>query len=49
METELTWKVMTTLLPEFVQWIVQKYGPLPEGPIKQTDYERFKKEYNGKT
>jgi hypothetical protein len=37
----MTWKELAVRYPEFVQWCVQKYGPLPEGPIDHRDYAMF--------
>jgi hypothetical protein len=37
----MTWKDIAVRYPEFVQWVIQKFGPLPDGPVKQEDYERF--------
>lgn len=41
----MTWKDVAQRYPEFVQWVVQTLGPLPEGPVKQADYERFRAAY----
>jgi hypothetical protein len=41
----ITWRVLAVYYPEFVEWIVQRHGPLPEGGIVQADYERFRDEY----
>ena len=41
----MTWKDLAEKFPEFVQWIVQKFGPLPDGPIEENDYNRFKEAY----
>jgi hypothetical protein len=43
--TNITWKHLAIQYPEFVQWIVAKFGPLPDGKIKQEDYERFAEAY----
>ena len=40
-----TWKDLAKAHPGFVQWVVQRFGPLPEGPIVQADYERYVAEY----
>jgi hypothetical protein len=37
----MTWRDIAQRYPEFAQWIVAKYGPLPDGEVTQTDYERF--------
>lgn len=39
------WHDVATWYPEFVQWCVAKHGPLPDGPVKQKDYDRLKDEY----
>jgi hypothetical protein len=41
----MNWKEFALLYPEFVEWIVQKFGPLPEGAIDEEDYNRFKLAY----
>jgi hypothetical protein len=43
----MTWRDLALRYPEFVQWAVQKHGPLPDGPIRQEDYERLKAEFEG--
>lgn len=49
---ELTWKDLVYKFPDFgppfVAWIVQRYGPLPDGPIKEEDYERFRAAYESR-
>lgn len=40
-----TWRDLATVHPEFVQWVVQTYGPLPEGEVKEEDYERYRQEF----
>ena len=40
-----TWKEVVPLFPEFTQWIVQKYGPLPDGEITESDWSRYIQEY----
>jgi hypothetical protein len=42
-----TWKELARTYPEFVQWVVQRYGPLPDGPINEADYTRYATEYQG--
>ena len=37
----MTWKDVAVRYPEFVQWIVAKFGGLPEGPVRPNDYNRF--------
>ena len=39
--TTPTWKVMAVVYPQFVQWVVQKYGPRPEGAIVREDWDRY--------
>ena len=41
----MTWKDVAANYPEFVQWVVARFGPLPDGPIQQEDYERFAAAY----
>ncbi len=44
----ITWKeaLINKVLPaEFIQWVVQREGPLPEGPIQQAEYERLASAY----
>lgn len=36
---------LAVMYPEFVQWVVQKYGSLPEGQVKKDDYEKYLAEY----
>jgi len=40
---EVTWKDVAAVYPEQVQLYVQKYGPLPDGPITEEDYIEFKR------
>lgn len=41
----MTWRDLALVYPGFVQWLVQKHGPLPDGPVLEEDYNRFKAEY----
>jgi len=41
----VTWQDLALRYPAFVAWIVQKYGPLPDGPVKRADYEQYKEAY----
>jgi hypothetical protein len=41
----MTWNDAAIRFPEFVQWIVARFGPLPDGEIKETDYIRFYNAY----
>lgn len=43
-----TWTDVAKMYPQFVQWAVQKYGPLPDGPVKQADYERYVDAYDAR-
>ena len=36
-----TWKDVAVLQPAFVQWIVQRFGPLPDGGIVPDDYDKY--------
>ena len=42
---QFTWHDAAARYPEFVQWIVATYGPLPDGPITEEDYARFYNDY----
>jgi hypothetical protein len=41
----MEWRDIAERYPEFVQWVVARFGPLPEGEVKEADYERFKGAY----
>lgn len=41
----MTWKDIAVRFPQFVQWVTQRHGPLPDGEVKQEDYERYKMEW----
>jgi hypothetical protein len=43
---EITWRDIATANPYFVQWVVQRFGPLPDGAIKRDDYDKFVDAYN---
>jgi hypothetical protein len=45
----MTWDDVALHYPEFVQWIAAKFGPLPDGDVKQEDYERFKAAWDART
>jgi hypothetical protein len=30
----MTWREIAERYPEFVQWVVQTFGPLPEGEVR---------------
>jgi hypothetical protein len=38
----VTWNDVALRYPEFVQWAVQHAGPLPDGEVREEDYERLK-------
>jgi len=44
----ITWNQIAIAYPEFVQWVVQTYGPMPEGPIQHEDYVRYKELYENR-
>jgi hypothetical protein len=44
----MDWRDVAVAYPEFVQWIVAKFGPLPDGPVRQADYEKFRTAYERK-
>lgn len=37
----LSWKDLASAYPEFVTWIVQRYGGVPEGKVKESDYNKY--------
>ena len=41
----MTWNDVAAAHPEFVQWIVARFGPLPEGEVTEADYNRYKVAY----
>ena len=43
----MTWKDVAVWQPEFTQWIVQRYGPLPDGPVIEEDFSRYAAEFRG--
>ena len=43
-----TWNDIARIYPQFVQWVVQKHGPLPDGPAKQADYEKYATAYDAR-
>ena len=42
----LTWRDVAVLDPEFVQWVVQRFGPLPEGPVRPRDHKKYLAAFN---
>lgn len=42
---KVPWRFIAQGNPEFVQWIVATYGPLPE-LATQAEYERFAADYD---
>lgn len=40
-----TWRDVAVIVPDFVQWIVQKHGPLPEGQVDIELYAHYLAEY----
>ena len=44
----MTWRDIAARYPEFVQWIVQRHGGLPDGPVEQADYERYSAEWESR-
>ena len=45
-EVPITWTQLANLYPIEVAWIVQRYGPSPDGNIQQKDYERYRDAYD---
>ena len=41
----MTWKAIAELYPTFVQWVVQRHGPLPDGVVSEAVYNEYKTEY----
>lgn len=41
----MTWKDVAAKYPEFVQWIVQTHGPLPDGAVKQEQFDELTDQY----
>lgn len=41
----MTWKDIAQIYPEFVEWVVERRGPLPDGKVKRVDYEEFVVQY----
>lgn len=35
---KMTWRDVAIAHPEFVQWVVAKHGPLPEGEVDEGQY-----------
>jgi hypothetical protein len=47
-EQNMTWKELLVSRPDlvhFIQYIAQKHGGMPDGPIDVDDLQRFMKEY----
>lgn len=44
-ELPITWKILAAARPEFVQWVVQREGRVPEGPIDDAEYSRLRRAY----
>lgn len=42
----MTWLDLALVYPEFVGWVAQRYGGVPDGAVTEEDYNRFKTEYN---
>lgn len=38
----MTWNDIAIHFPEFVAWCVANDGPLPDGPVQESDYNRLK-------
>lgn len=41
----MTWNDVAAAHPDFVQWVVARFGPLPDGEVTADDYSRFKSAY----
>lgn len=42
------WRTVAMIYPEFVQWVAQTHGPLPED-CTNADYTHFRAEYDKET
>lgn len=40
-----TWKDVAAIVPEFVQWVVRKHGPLPDGRVDLELYAHYLSQY----
>jgi hypothetical protein len=45
----VTWNDVAEWQPEFVAWAVARHGPLPDGEVKQEDWERLVAEHREET
>ena len=41
-----TWREIAAVSPQFMEWIVQKYGPLPEGPADAESIKKYMTDYD---
>lgn len=41
----MTWRDIAIQLPQFTQWVVQRFGPLPDGEVSREEYERYAAAY----
>lgn len=41
----IPWRALAQLLPEFVQWYVQKYGPITEDDLDEDRYMVLRAEF----
>lgn len=37
----MTWNEIAVRYPEFVQWAVATQGPLPDGDVREEDFDRL--------
>lgn len=44
--SSVTWKKIARAYPEFVQWVVQTYGPVGDGEVDPEHYQRMVRAYN---
>ena len=44
----MTWNDIALQHPEFVEWTIAKFGPLPDGEVQEADYERFRAAYRNR-
>lgn len=46
MMTTPTWRDIAGVYPQFMEWVVKKYGPMPEGPADAESIREYMGEYD---
>lgn len=41
----MTWETISEVNPRWVEWLVQTYGPLPDGEVEQEQFEEYAKAF----